>query len=450
MRSLTHGRNKLALLVAALGTALLLPGVEAQQAIGFEARIVKFKPVTSVRTYPSVDLSGRRRATSTRWRVVENTGNCCENFVTTTPQGTILDFGGSYINLSNDNGASWKSVRPIEPLVNGEGAISLAPGGDIVGVQWDPYSGDHLLSFKYEASEKKWFYNEIPVHTPFFDREWIVAVPGPFTIGPITTPYITFVRGAWPSKELWLVSLDGINYTQVSSKFVESLASDAVTRLKPVAHRLNDWTQPNTETGVIPLGKGAALAAPDWPFDGGAGGWTVLSKDMKWHPFTFGKEAPRGLFQLDSRGRLHNLIPDRTRFLYRISADAGKTWRSTTVRLPTDYRIENIDFKANAGVGIAAVGIHSHDGKGDKDKDILYKLDIRAKAAKPMYFYRIGKGNISGSSGVGASIRFDFETVTIFPDGRVAVSFYDSTTNGTSATTGAAQIRPALAIELPR
>jgi hypothetical protein len=80
----------------------------------------------------------------------------------------------------------------------------------------------------------------------------------------------------------------------------------------------------------------------------------------------------------------------------------------------------------------------------------VYKLDIRSKVARPTYFYRIGKGNVTASSGVGADIRFDFETVTIFPDGRVAVSFLDSTTDGTSATTGAAQMRPALAIELRR
>lgn len=453
MRSFTRSWNKVALLVTAVAASFLLPGADADQAIGFEAQIVKIKPPIKGYTYPSVDL-GRssskkdNRATATRWRVVENTGNCCENFVTTTPQGRILDFGGSYINFSDDRGRTWRSVRPNEPLINGEGAIALAPGGDIVGVEWDPYSGDHLLSFKYEAKEKKWYYNEIPVHTPFFDREWIVAVPGPFTIGPVTTPYITFVRGAWPSKELWFVSLDGINYTQVSSKFVDSVMNDRVTKLKPVANPQNDWTQPNSETGITPLGNGAALAAPDWPFDGGDGGWSVLGKDMKWHEFTFGKKNPRGRYQLDSKGRLHNLIPQKDNFVYRISANAGKTWSSTNVKLPADHTIENIDFRANRAVGIAAVGIHSHDGQKKKDRDILYKLNIRTNRARVTDYYQIGKANVDGSSGVGAEVRFDFETVTIFPDGRVAVSFYDSTTVGKSSLTGDPQLRPALAIEV--
>jgi len=51
---------------------------------------------------------------------------------------------------------------------------------------------------------------------------------------------------------------------------------------------------------------------------------------------------------------------------------------------------------------------------------------------------------VDGSSGVGADVRFDFETVAIFPDGRVAMSFYDTTT----ADNTTERIRPALAIEL--
>jgi hypothetical protein len=446
-----RGFNKIALLVVAVAVVFLLPGADAQQAIGFEASVVRIKPQISMHSYPSKDLHGTARTsddqpTSTTWRVIENTGNCCENFVTTTPEGRILDFGGSYINFSDDKGKTWRSVRPMEPLVNGEGAIALAPGGDIVGVEWDPYSGDHLMSFKYEAKDDKWYYNEIPVHTPFFDREWIAAVPGPFTVGPITTPYVTFVRGAWPSKELWFVSLDGLNYSQVSSKFVETAVNDPIKKMPSFVNRLSDWTQVNTETGITPIGKGAALAAPDFPF-GGDGGWTLLGKDLRWHPFTFGKVVPKGRYHLDSRGRLHNVIGEGSAFTYRISADNGKTWKSVNVAPPKDHAIENIDFRANAAAGVAAVGIHSHDRETNRDRDILYKINIRRNTPKLMRYYQIGKADVNGSSGVGAEVRFDFETVTIFPDGRVAISFYDSTTMGKSATTGADQLRPALAIE---
>jgi hypothetical protein len=42
----------------------------------------------------------------------------------------------------------------------------------------------------------------------------------------------------------------------------------------------------------------------------------------------------------------------------------------------------------------------------------------------------------------------DFQTVTVFADGRVAVSFLDSTTKTLSPTTGAPRPSPAIAIEL--
>ena len=43
--------------------------------------------------------------------------------------------------------------------------------------------------------------------------------------------------------------------------------------------------------------------------------------------------------------------------------------------------------------------------------------------------------------GVGAAVRFDFETVTILPDGRVAMSFYDTTTEL------GGRVQPAMAVE---
>src|SRR5256885_12217104 len=64
----------------------------------------------------------------------------------------------------------FRSVRPLTPLVNGEGTIVVAPNGDVVAIGWDPYSGDHLQSFKYEAFSGKWFYAEQPLHQPFYDR----------------------------------------------------------------------------------------------------------------------------------------------------------------------------------------------------------------------------------------------------------------------------------------
>lgn len=61
--------------------------------------------------------------------------------------------------------------------------------------------------------------------------------------------------------------------------------------------------------------------------------------------------------------------------------------------------------------------------------------------------YTVGLGDTGSAAGVGNSIRMDFQTVAIFPDGRIALSFLDSTTAYPSPTTGQMQTRPALAIE---
>src|SRR5438093_2609696 len=53
-----------------------------------------------------------------------------------------------------------------------------------------PLFRDHLQAYKYEAFSGKWFYAEQPVHQPFYDREWITVLLGPFSINGQTIPYI--------------------------------------------------------------------------------------------------------------------------------------------------------------------------------------------------------------------------------------------------------------------
>ncbi len=431
-------------LIACAVASLGFPAASANRMpVVLDAVVVDANFLATEASYPMVDF-GRSasprddRRGMAKWTVVHATGNCCENYLTSNQNGRIYDFGGTYINFTDDRGKSWKQVRPITPLINGEGAIAMAPGGDVVGVQWDPYSGDHLLAFKYDASDEKWIYAEMPVHAPFYDREWIAAVPGPFEIDGEKVPYISFIKGAWPSKEAWFYSTDGINYHRASSKFLDQTLStsqgghNALT----VGRRADsDWIQPNTNGGIFPLGGPSALARPDVPFSNGD--WSVLSpKTVKWEAYT-PEDKPEGRFQVDSSGTLHNVVPKEGKFLYRVSRDGARTWKTMTVKLPPKHVIEEIDFRANKKVGIAAVAIHGHDNKSGNDKDMLFKLDISSQTPRLNRFYEVGKGDVNGSSGVGARIRFDFETVTILPDGRVAMSFYDTTTSAD----------PALAIE---
>jgi hypothetical protein len=436
----------------AVATAVLATAASGQLPVSLDAQVVPFAPPVSEQTYPARDYgrdgvpSADDRTAATRWRVVEDTGNCCENYVTTTRQGRLLDFGGTYVNYSDDRGQTWMQVRPLTPLVNGEGTIVLAPNGDVLGVGWDPYSGDHLQAYKYEADTGSWRYTELPLHQPFYDREWLAVVPGPFTIDGKTVEYISFLKGGWPSKELWYWSTDGLDYTRVSSKIVDQTLSGAAARtLATTARSDADWNQANTNGGMTTLGDHALLAAPDYPSSNSA--WSLFDgKEFAWAPVKLGDgTTPNGLYQVDSAGRLHNVLPQGSRFTYRWSADNGTTWKALDVTLPDGSAIEEIDFRANRAAGVAAVLIRAQDNATGTDFDIVYKLAIGRRDATPTLIrsYRVGLGDLNATSGVGNDVRMDFQTVSIFNDGRVAVSFLDST-SGNPDTDPA----PALAIEL--
>lgn len=440
-------RSPFLLLVAVATLVALTVPATAQAPTALEAEVVPFEPdEIRVERYPMTDLGngpgeGDDRTGTATWRVALGTGNCCEVYPYTTPDGTIYDFGGTYIHFTEDDGETWYRVRPDTPLINGEGTIAYAPNGDILGVGWDPYTGDHLQAYKYDASDDAWYYHEMPLHTPFYDREWIAVIPGPFTVDGEEVPYITFVKGGWPSKEMYLWSSDGLVYRRVSSKTVDkTFSGDKVSEPLPIAADLSfDWIQPISETGIVPLGDGAAFASPDFP---------QLSRDhslydpvsMTWTGYTFPDGSnPEGRFQVDSRGRLHNVVVDGTDrgFTYRISTDGGATFSEERVATPGGEAIEEIDFHANGALGLGVVAVRAEKADGN-DQDLVFKLDVSDDTARLTREYEVGLGDIGATSGVGNSVRFDFEAVAILPDGRAAVSFHDSTTGND----------PAVAIEL--
>jgi hypothetical protein len=454
-RLLMRARIRAASLLAlpALLVALLVPTASAQISTEIPARVTVIDPPISEASYGGVDY-GRKatpkddRALTARWRVVEETGNCCETYLTTTSGGRLLDFGGRYVYFTDDRGLTWRRVEPLVPLLNGEGAIVAAPGGDVLGVEWDPYSGDHLQFYKFEADTQQWTYTEMPLHEPFYDREWIGVAPGPITIDGQTHQYVSFVKGGVP-KEIWFYSTDGVNYTAVTSKDVGRLLSgQAVQGPLPVAvNAENDWIQPNTNSGMTQLGAGELLASPDF-----LAGWSLLDGDtFTWSDYRFpdGSE-PEGSFQLDSSGRVHNVVPssDRAAFDYRTSDDGGATWKSITVRLPTNHSINEMDFRANRAAGVAAVAMRAHDAVGGADQDLVYTFDITGVGPRLTRLYEVGLGDMGAVAGVGNAVRFDFESVSIFPDGRVAVSFLDSTTTMHHPVHGTEGPAPAMAIEL--
>ena len=442
-------KTSLLLLVAAtaLVVGLAVRSADADPAAVLEATVVPVQREAVKRSYPSIDhgsLPGPEddRQGTTKWRHVASTGNCCENYLTATRQGRLLEFGGTYVRISDDRGLTWKQVQPLTPLVNGEGTVVMAPNGDILGIGWDPYSGDHLQSFKYEAFSGKWFYNELPLHTPFYDREWITVVPGPFSIDGQTVPYISFLRGGYPSKELYLWSSDGLDYTEASSKFIDGNGQTPVNKwLTTKPDPSFDWIQPNSNTGLTPLGGGAVLARPD------QGGWALLDPaTLTWKPYRYGNgQTPQGRHQVDSAGRIHNVIAGGNSFDYRISSNGGETWNTLRVQLPAGLSIEHWDFRANKNAGVAAVVVHAAKAGGVADQDLAYKLDIRTDQPALKRSYTIGLGDVNSTAGVQNTLgsRLDFETVTILPGGTIAISFLDSTTWVIDYRTGERREAPA-------
>ena len=440
--------------VGALTVAVVTAAFPAWgQAPGLPAQVVDYEPPQRIEKYKVTDFGRSSSAkddttTKEKFRVAERTGNCCENYLTADSKGTLYDLGGSYINFTSDSGKTWKSVRPIQPLVNGEGTLAVAPNGDIVGVEWDPYSGDHLLSYKYTAETKKWEYLEAPLHTPFYDRPWLTVVPGPFTIRGEKVPYVVFVDG-YPHTGTLLYSTDGLTYLQTSDPSLDQQTNaETVSKLVTKGEPKLDWIQPNSQAPIVPLGGSSALAPPG--LFGSA--WSVLDKDTQtWRAVELDAGELDGRYMVDSKGRLHNLKTAGTGLDYRISTDGGRTWKSTIIKLPEGTSIPSgmmLDFRANARLGLAVVAMHTKRGTGDGD--LVFKLDIRGDKAKVSKLYEIGLADIDASSGVGQNIRFDFETLAILPDGRFAVSFLDSTTGPIYSLTAAAvdRLGPAVAIEL--
>jgi hypothetical protein len=172
--------------------------------------------------------------------------------------------------------------------------------------------------------------------------------------------------------------------------------------------------------------------------------WLLDSSDRHWDAWTLpGGAAPPTYIQTDSAGRIHNVRSAGANQLeYRMSSDGGRTWTSALIPLPFGGLT---DFKVNESAGVSALALRLNN------QDWVYKFDITGNTSKLMRRYRVGLGDNPAGSSIGAltSPRMDFQTVGIFPDGRVAVSFLDSTTFSHPPGTGTlGRITPAVAIEL--
>lgn len=444
--------NKVRRVVAVLTLVTMTSAAAAASAgsdvAALPATVQSVRFPTSTESYRTFSADGSELAPSS-FRVVSDSGNCCENYVASTPEGTLLDFGGTYIHFSTDDGRTWKRVKPDTPLVNGEGTVAVAPNGDILGVGWDPYTGDHLQSFKYDAAADQWLWAEQPLHTPFFDREWIAIVPGPLTIDGETVPYVSVLRGGWPSKDVYLISTDGITYTKPSAKHLDTAMTAAVTApIEPVVDAQTDYGQTLTYTNLAPLGERSILSGREMltglsPSRCSTNVW-LAGDDLRWTCHTPSESPAVQWHAVDSAGRLHATVwsPDGS-LRYLTSGDGGRTVQEVAVPLPEDYQVlsdGHRDLKANAAAGVVAITAHARHMPTSASQDFVFVYRY-ADGSTPTLdrWYRIGLGDLRSGSGVtSADPRFDFSNIAILPDGRFAVSFNDSR-----------HLKPALAIELP-
>lgn len=384
-------------------------------------------------SYPVTNGSGVSLG-NTSWRTIHAaSGNPFENYLTTTPGGRILNWGGSYLRYSDTAGVSWTEVRPHVPFLSAEGAVTVAPGGDVLGVTWDPYTGDRVVAMKFTAASSTWAYMESPVHTPFYDRPWHAVLPGPFTVSGQTVPYLSVAIGGWPSKELLLFSTDGLQYLTPSSAMVDALSVGGTTQwLSASPNSYADWYQPNAGAGVAPVAGVGGVHSRD-PFPCAR---KVLLSSLRWSCVSLPSGTfPSGDLLTDSVGRLHVLAMGTTSMVYRLSTNGGQSFSATTANLPTGYTTEEWDFKTNATLGITAVAVHAHRASDNTDRDFVFKFNVGVGTPSLTTIYRLGLGDRDFGSGVNASNmdRFDFSSVAILPSGKIVTSFVDSAHVGAAA-----------------
>lgn len=361
-----------------------------------------------------------------RWRTVTGTGNCCENYIATTPSGRILDQGGSTIAYSDDEGVSWQGILSPFVLLAGEGSVAAAPDGDIVAFDWATYNADTAFAYRYSAATKSWSSQSV-AKAPAYDRPWIATIKGPFEINGLVVPYVSVVEGGIGLKDPLLVSFDGLHYVPSNSLATLGGASVDLRSLLTKPDRNRDWIAPMAEFGVTPVDNGVGILE--------------LSAAMRGTPTWTGVQLPQipgDVLRIDGAGNLHAVSVDGGSLRYAISHDGGAHWQSQTFHLPSGWTAGEWDFRANAELDQAVFAVNADSGSNVKQA----ALRFRGLAGTPYLEETLLVGDGDGVFGSGVTEtgnRFDFMTLGFLPDGRIVMSAAD-----------AAHANPFLAIELPR
>ena len=420
-----------ALVALAAGAALAGPAVP-----GLPATPTPYPSQLHPATFKVFDATGRQTGTA-KWHWTSTGGNCCEVYITSTSKGQLLEYGGSEPFLSSDRGRTWQRVAFTTPLYNGEGAMVAGPGGDVFGVGWDAYTGDHLQGVKYTAATRTWSVAEAPLKTPVFDREWITYVKGPFLDNGRKVPYLTLVRGGTATKAVELIATDGMSYTTPTYPNLDVSQSSAEPRgfrIPVVRNPDADSWQPNPGTYTVPLNAGGVLLLNNPDDDLGADAAWLNPTTLTWEAVRLAFR-PTGVVRQDSRGWLTMVTRKGNQLELKLSRDGGVSWRATTLVLPsTVSKIESsgsfFDVKVNGRLGQAVVSTRA-DNRYGQGQDVVWRVDLRTAQPVVSKVYAVGLGNAPTAVGLVAGLaadRFDFPSVTLLPDGRIAMSFQDATT----------------------
>ncbi|HEX8004787.1 MAG TPA: hypothetical protein VF519_19030 [Mycobacteriales bacterium] len=389
---------------------------------------------SSLGQFPVYDAAGTLLRDAT-YRVTPAGGNCCEVALTATADGRLLDLGGSVPVFSDDGGVTWSSATPPLPVVNGEGAIAAAPGGAVVGIAWDAYSGDRLMAYRYTPAEG-WTYHENPWHAPFFDRPWVTVVKGPFALPDGgTAPWASIVRaGSSLVRETELVSYDGLVYHDLALPVAAAALPADTAPLPVVADADTDRLQAHSQSLTSPLPGGGAIRLQDRGL-GCPSGLMVLRSTVSWACLDLGGTRLTGDVRADGRGWLHEVvygIPGDTELgrdlvTYRVSTDGGATWRSTVYRLPGDRTDTKPDVKVDSARHRTYVALRAIVPSGQQDMVLAFDHTGGTPALDEVF--HVGLGDLLVGSDIAATgPRMDFASIVVLPDGRFAVAYDDSTT----------------------
>jgi hypothetical protein len=403
------------------------------------------KEAVRVSAYPVFDARGHRVGTA-RWRISAAGGNCCETYVSATPQGRLVESGGTYPWFTNDEGRRWYQVKFDVPdqndngkaIAGGEGATVVGPGGSVYGVTWDAYSGDHLQAYRYSPQGHSWTVAEVILKTPFYDRPWLTYAQGPFTIDGAKTKQVLDVIGGGVTKDVETLSPDGLNYDTASDPYADASQSTPVRlAIKTTHNKAADYWQPYAWTNTLPLTSGGLLHFANASDLVGMSACPVARlnpKTAKWQCVKT-RATFQGVVRQDSRGYLTEVYPDAGAhdLVLATSRDGGVHWSQTTLNPPagtgTTLETQDLyDVVANGSLKQAVVSARFDDAKGN-GHDMVFRVSTAKKQPKLLRTYAVGKGDLNTANSVtgSAGYRYDYESVALLPDGHIAVSFDDST-----------------------